>query len=196
MLEGEELARCQAGIDELLPPKMAAWLNYRQHAFGIARHSFADVRDGVAVEGSRKDFGIGLEDLLQIDESGAALRCIDSDRVAPLIRRIVHPSAADFPQWASYTGDAQCTGLGVSIYPPDADRAGYTCERRGRCAIPADLTLRYLRQTSTTTIRRRTSGRCPGIACSTCSYTYSIAPKAAAPPCAHSPPPSSHRDGD
>ena len=141
MLEGEELARCQAGIDELLPPKMAAWLNYRQHAFGIARHSFADVRDGVTVEGSRKDFGIGLEDLLQIDESGAALRCIDSDRVAPLIRRIVHPSAADFPQWASYTGDAQCTGLGVSIYPPDADRAGYTCERRGRCSMPLHLHL-------------------------------------------------------
>ena len=168
VLEGEELARCQAGIDELLPPKMAAWLNYRQHAFGIARHSFADVRDGVAVEGSRKDFGIGLEDLLQIDESGAALRCIDSDRVAPLIRRIVHPSAADFPQWASYTGDAQCTGLGVSIYPPDADRAGYTCERRGRCSMATTAPApdpACLLQTGTTTIRRRTSGPCRGTEC-------------------------------
>lgn len=128
VLRGEELERCQAAVEELLQPKMDAWLNFRQHGFGIARHGFREVRDGVAIEGSRKDFSIGLEDLLRLDESGAALRCIDSEMVEPLIRRIVHPTAADFPPWASYTGDARCTGLGVSIYPPDADAAGYTCE--------------------------------------------------------------------
>jgi hypothetical protein len=128
VLEGAELAACQAGVGALLPAAMAKWETQRASSLGVARHTFAYTPEGVEKFGSRKDFGLEFEALLSMEDDGVApgLSCIDSEKIYPLVRRLVHPAPEDQPEWTSFAGDVTCAGMGISIYPPDEDGAGYT----------------------------------------------------------------------
>ena len=64
--------------------------------------------------------------LHQLSSSHFGQSVVVQSVVTGTVCRLVHPAAADFPAWSSYGGDALCTGIGLSVYPPDADRAGYT----------------------------------------------------------------------